>query len=187
MPGAFTRLCNSVGRRLNTKNFLLTCAACGPASATFFILCFVIANMIPPPSPHWSAQHTVDFYRHNHERIGAGAGFFMIGGGLYVPFVVAIGVQIRRIPTIHYSVSWLQVASGCVGSLTYIWPAIALAVCNYNLDRPIEITQSLNEAFWLTTFLPIQTFVVQNWFFAWAVLADTRDVALFLGLVAFRD
>ncbi|KAL8277246.1 hypothetical protein RQP46_010315 [Phenoliferia psychrophenolica] len=179
MTSSFNRMCDNIGRRLTTKAFLLTCAATGPFSAIFFILCFVIGNMIPPPSPSMTAQETVNFYRHNHERIAAGAGMFMIGGALYIPFIVAISVQIRRIPNLHYGVSWLQLGSGCVGSLTYIFPAINLAVTNYNLGRPIEITQSLNEQFWLSTFLPIQTFVVQNWFFAWAVLADTRRVPLF--------
>jgi len=179
MTDAFTRLCNSIGRRLTTKLFLIICALNGPLSALFFILCFVIGNMIPPPKPWFDAQQTVDFYVRNHDRISAGAGFFMIGGAMYIPFSVAIGVQIRRIPNLHYAVSWLQVASGCVGSLTFIWPAINLAVANFNPERPIEITKALNEQFWLSTFLPIQTFIVQNWFFAWAVLADTRQKPLF--------
>ncbi|KAH7118453.1 hypothetical protein EDB81DRAFT_667660, partial [Dactylonectria macrodidyma] len=77
------------------------------------------------------------------------------------------------------TVSALQLASGAAGIFTYIMPGMILAVTNYRLDRPAEITQVMNELFWITALMPWPTFMAQNFAFVFAILIDTRPIPLF--------
>ncbi|VUC23906.1 unnamed protein product [Clonostachys rosea] len=97
----------------------------------------------------------------------------------YLPLTAAISGQMRRIPNLHYTVSAPQLASGAAGIFTWIMPGMILGAANYRLDRPVEITQALNELFWITALMPWPTFLVQNFAFSYAILIDSRPVPIF--------
>jgi hypothetical protein len=93
----------------------------------------------------------------------------------------------RRIPNLHYVVSAVQLASGAAGIFTFMIPAMILATAAYRLDRPAEITQALNELFWITALMPWPTFMAQNFAFAYAIMIDQREKPLFPKWIAILN
>lgn len=65
----------------------------------------------------------------------------VLSGMFNLPLSAGISGQMRRIPNLHYSISMLQVSAGSAGVWTFMLPGILLCVSNYDLDRPIVITQ----------------------------------------------
>lgn len=177
----FSAGCDRLGRSrfFSPKFFQYGCAASGVICSLFFLLGFVISGLVPPNKPWWNPQETTDFMITHHKRINVGAALIVISGMFYLPLSAAISAQMRRIPNLHYSVSILQVASGAAGVWAFSLPEILLCVANYDLDRPVDITQALMQLFWLVAFMPWPTFLVQNVAFAYAILTDTRAKPLF--------
>lgn len=199
----FSAGCDRLGRSrfFSPKFFQYGCAASGVICSLFFLLGFVISGLVPPNKPWWNPQETTDFMITHHKRINVGAALIVISGMFYLPLSAAISAQMRRIPNLHYSVSILQVASGAAGVWAFSLPVrfdlpflplkfkrltlvmdyqeILLCVANYDLDRPVDITQALMQLFWLVAFMPWPTFLVQNVAFAYAILTDTRAKPLF--------
>ncbi|KAK9777146.1 putative Integral membrane protein [Seiridium cardinale] len=156
------------------------CAVCGACSGIFFILGFAIADFIPPPHPSWDAQTIAQCYYMDHiTRIRAGGAILMISGGFYLPFSACISNQIRRIPGVPYIIHQVQLASASAGVWTFMLPGIVLCIASFRPDRPAEITQMLNEFFWIVALMPWPTFMVQNFAFVYAIILDTRTRPLF--------
>ncbi|KAJ9132462.1 Integral membrane protein [Pleurostoma richardsiae] len=154
-------------------------ACCGAASGIFFILAFIIADFIPPVKPSWDAEKTAHFYQDHIDRIRAGAAILMIAGGFYLPFSAAISYQIRRVPNVPYLIHQVQLASAAAGIWTFMLPGIVLAITSFRPYRPVEITQALNDFFWIVALMPWPTFMVQNFAFAYAIIIDSRKKPLF--------
>ncbi|KAH8714621.1 membrane protein [Ilyonectria robusta] len=172
---------NRIGRSpiLSPRNFQYACAVSGIFCSLFFFCAFVACDFLPPIPANWTAEQTVQHYKDHKKGIEAGSAMLLISGMLYLPLTAAISGQMRRIPNLHYSVNALQLASGAAGIFTYMMPGMILGVTNYRLDRPVEITQVMNELFWITCLMPWPTFMTQNFAFAYAILIDTRPVPLF--------
>ncbi|KAK6214673.1 hypothetical protein LQW54_004181 [Pestalotiopsis sp. IQ-011] len=143
-------------------------------------MAFIVADFIPPPHPSWDAQ-TVStcFYQDHIVRIRAGGAILMISGGFYLPFSACISNQIRRIPKVPYMIHQVQLSSAAAGVWTFMLPGIVLCITTFRPDRPAEITQMLNEFFWIVALMPWPTFMVQNFAFVYAIILDTREKPLF--------
>ncbi|KAK9423227.1 putative Integral membrane protein [Seiridium unicorne] len=156
------------------------CAACGAAAGIMFILAFAIAGFIPPPHPSWDAETVSQCIYVDHiTRIRAGGAILMISGGFYLPFSAAISNQIRRIPNVPYMIHQLQLSSAAAGVWTFMLPGVVLCIASFRPDRPAEITQMLNEFFWIVALMPWPTFMVQNFAFVYAIILDGRSKPLF--------
>ncbi|KAH6871217.1 membrane protein [Thelonectria olida] len=164
---------------LSPRNFQYACAISGILCSLTFLLGFVASGFLPPTKPSWSAERTVQHYRDHEKGIQGGSALLVISGMFYLPLTAAISAQMRRIPNLHYVVSTLQLASGAAGIFTFMMPGMILAVANYSLDRPVEITKALNELFWITALMPWPTFMAQNFAFAYAIIIDSRPTPLF--------
>ncbi|ETS79548.1 hypothetical protein PFICI_09401 [Pestalotiopsis fici W106-1] len=155
-------------------------ACCGALAGVFFILAFIVADFIPPPRPSWDAQTVATcFYQDHITRIRAGGAILMICGGFYLPFSACISNQIRRIPKVPYMIHQVQLSSAAAGVWTFMLPGIVLCITSFRPDRPAEITQMLNEFFWIVALMPWPTFMVQNFAFVYAIILDTRERPLF--------
>lgn len=73
----------------------------------------------------------------------------------------------------------MQLASAAAGCWTFILPGVVLAIASYRPDRPVEITQAMNDFFWIVALMPWPTFIVQNFAFAYAIILDSREKPLF--------
>lgn len=156
------------------------CSISGILCVLLFFLGLVAAGFVPPPiKPTWTAEETAAFYRDHTIGMQAGAGLLLISGMFYLPLSAAISYQMSTIPGLPSLIHRLQLASAAAGIFTFLFPAIALAVLGYRLDRPVEITQALSDLFWISTFIAWPTFMVQNFAYAFAILWDRSEKPVF--------
>ncbi|KAL8276979.1 hypothetical protein RQP46_010614 [Phenoliferia psychrophenolica] len=158
------------GQAFSAKTFQYCCAASANAP---------VGDFLPPMSPRWTPQETVDFMKSHHMRIAWGGSILMVGGAFYIPLSCGISTQMRRIPNLHVSIPMVQAHCGSASVWTFMIPGIIVCVANFDLDRPIEITQAFIQLFWIGFFMAWPTFFIQNFAFAFAILADTREKPLF--------
>lgn len=102
----------------------------------------------------------------------------MISGGFYLPFSTVISNQMRRIPRLPYFIHQMQIMAAAGGVFTFILPGVVLAITSYRVDRPAELTQLMNDFFWIVALMPWPTFLVQNFSFVYAIILDDREKPL---------
>jgi hypothetical protein len=165
-------------RVMSPQAFQYMCGSCGIVCTVLVLVAFIVSGFLPPISPAWSAEQTANHYRDHERGIQAGAALLLISGMSFLPFTAALSAQMRRVPNLHFVAISLQLASGTLGAFFIMNAGILLAVANYRLDRPAEITRALNDLFWLSTFLSWPPYVVQNLTIAYAVVVDSRPKAI---------
>ncbi|KAK9415727.1 hypothetical protein SUNI508_10205 [Seiridium unicorne] len=129
-------------------------------------------GFLPPMSPSWSAEQTVDYYRGHEKRIQAGAALLVWCSLFYLGLTVAISNQLQRISNLHYAVKALQLLSGGVSSIMFLFAGLILGLANYRLERSAEITQVLNDLFWFLLVMATPTFVAQYFAFGYGIFVD---------------
>jgi hypothetical protein len=153
------------------------CIWCGIAFAVLFLVAFLIAGFIPPPSPSLGADQIAAIFRERTQSIRLGGILMSLGAVLIFPWVSAISVQMKRIEGPSSPFTYTQLISGGVGVLLFITPIIVLQTAAYRPElRSPETTLVLNDLAWLyfvgTPFLAC----IQNTSIGIAVLLDKRTV-----------
>jgi len=164
---------------MSPRSFQYCCACCGIICSLMFMFAFVAADFIAPIKPWWTPEQTAHHYQTHKTGVRGGAAILVISGMFYLPFSACISAQMRRVPNLHFAVSALQLASAAAGIWTFILPGIVLALTSYRPYRPVEITQAMNDFFWIVALMPWPTFVAQNFAFSYAILIDQREKPLF--------
>lgn len=129
--------------------------------------------------PSLSAEETAQHYRNHEAGVRVGASLILLSGMFYLPYTALITAQMERIPRVPRGVSFLQLGSGAASIFTFMVPAMILAVIAYRLDRDVNMTQMMSDAFWIFAVMPFPSFITQNWAFAYAILCDYRSRPLF--------
>lgn len=132
----------------------LWCAWCGPAFIVVFFSGMLIADLLPPPSPSWTAQETADFWRENQDMRLFGLALMMASTTFIGGFVCAITLQLRRIRG-SAPANLAQLVGGASGLLTVVLPTIFMISIAFRPERDPEITQALTD-------LALMPFIV-NW------------------------
>jgi len=175
-PSIFDRAQSSLS---NPRTFQYAAIISGLCSPTFLFAGFIAAGFIPPLKPSLSAEQTSQHYRNHETGVRVGAILILLSGMFYLPYTALITSQIERIPHVPRGVSSLQLGSGAAGIFTFMVPAMILAVIGYRVDRDANMTQMMNDTFWVFAVMPFPTFSAQNWAFAYAILCDDRLKPLF--------
>lgn len=164
---------------MSSQNFQYACALSGIPLVAFALCSFIACGFLPPIPPSWNAEQTVNHYKAHEKGIYAGVSLLMIASLFYLPLTAVISAQMRRIPNLHPVVSDLQLAAGAGGLFIVIMPAVVLAATNFRLDRPVEITQALNDLFWVVLVMTYPPMMVQFACIAYATIIDCRPNLLF--------
>jgi hypothetical protein len=162
---------------MHQMTFQRVCAWSGMAAVTLFFVAFVAADFIPPLSPHASALYIAHFYQAHATRIKIGGCVMLLSGMFYAAFTGVISAQMRRIPGIHPSAVYVQLAAGAFGCLTFLVPAMLFIVTAFRPDRAPTITQTLNDMSWIFLVMPWPPFMTQNYAFAYAIFTDNGKSA----------
>ena len=165
--------------------FQRVCAWSGIICVSMFFGAFALAGFIPPLSPNASAIEIAAHYRSHLGGIRVGAGIMLISGMFYAVFTGLISAQMRRIPGIHPTVIYSQLAAGAFGCLTYLVPAMLFAATAFRPERAPDMTQLMNDLSWIMLVMPWPPFMAQNFSFAFAILCDKRAKPLFPRYVAY--
>jgi len=180
-----TRLGTS--RYLHPRFLKYACASCGLLCGLFFFAAFVAAGFIPPARPWWTAERTSEHYIHHRVGIHTGCVLMVISGMFFLPYLVIVSDQIRRIPNVPWILPALQLASGAGSVFTFIVPGMVLAVGAYRKDRDPALVELMNDMFWLFAIMPFQTFWPMSWSLSYAILIDNREKPLFPKVMAVAN
>lgn len=161
------------------------CAWSGIICVTMFFTAFFLAGFVPPLSPAASAAEIAGHYREHIVGIRIGAVVMLVSGMFYAVFTGLISAQMRRIPGVHTTVVYAQLAAGAFGCLTFLVPAMLFAATAFRPDRGPELTLLMNDLSWIMLVMPWPPFMAQNYSFAFAILSDRRERPLFARYVAY--
>ncbi|MEZ0351967.1 hypothetical protein [Mycobacterium sp. pR1184] len=146
------------------------------ALASFGLFFFVIAGLIPPLSPTSSAEQIAATLVQNKLRIRLGLALCMYFVVWFMPFLAAICLRLRQIEGKWGVLSITQIFSGVVFVPGFVFPMMILATATFRPEkRPVEITQTLNDIFWLMFVGIVGTLVVQAAVLAIATFIDQQN------------
>lgn len=164
---------------MNTRTQRM-CLWCGPLMAIVFFVGFgLIARFIPPPQPALSATEIADLYRQHSLRIRLGVQMAMWAGVLCVPWVIAVGLQMKRIEGRFAPLAYVQIALGLLLPLEFIVPLYFFQAAAYRPERSADVVQALNDLGWLPFTGLVYTVVAQAIVIGAAILADKRTTPIF--------
>src|SRR5262245_31969983 len=102
---------------MNARTQML-CLWCGPAALVVFVVgIWFVAGLVPPPTPHDSAQEISDLYRDNTDAIRAGLVLGIVGAALTGPWVAVISTQMKRVEGAYHPLTYVQLGLGMLGVL----------------------------------------------------------------------
>jgi hypothetical protein len=127
-------------------------AWCGIVSIVLFLLFFaLIAGLIPPPSPTSNAQEIARFFVDHKLRVRLGVALSLLGTCVALPFLAVICLRVRRVEGKFGVLALTELFALVIFVPAFIFPVLAEAAAAFRPEqRPPEITQALNDVFWLT-------------------------------------
>lgn len=172
---------------MNQNTFQRFCAWSGILCFLLFFAAFGFAHFVPPLSPSLSADQVARHYQDHTSGIRVGAVIMLLSGAFYAAYTAVISAQMGRIPGVHRTVLFTQLAAGAFACLTFFVPAMLFVVTAFRPDRDPATTQMLNDMSWIFLVIPWPPFMMQNFAFAFAILSDTRRTPLFPRWLAYLN
>jgi hypothetical protein len=110
----------------------------------------VIAGWLPLPAPSRSAAEVQQDYVQHTGRLRAGFLLMMLSSPLWLAWVTAVSLQMRRMEGRLGPLSLLQLAFGWIGVVAFMAPPLLWLVAAYRADtQSPEVTQMLHDLGWL--------------------------------------
>lgn len=127
-------------------------AWCGIVAIVLFLIFFaLIAGLIPPPSPTSNAQEIARFFVDHKLRVRLGVALSLLGTCVALPFLAVICLRVRRVEGKWGVLALTELFALVIFVPAFIFPVLAEAAAAFRPEqRPPEITQALNDVFWLT-------------------------------------
>jgi hypothetical protein len=156
-------------------------AWCGIGMLILFGICFVlIGGLIPPLSPTSSAQQIAQFFIDHKLRVRLGVALTLLAVPAAMPWLAVICLRIRRIEGKWGLLSVTQVFAGVVFVPGFVFPLMVLGAAAYRPEhRPPEVTEALNDVFWLMLIGIVGPAIVQVLVMAAAAFLDGTDPPTF--------
>jgi len=143
---------------------MLIWLALGMASVYFFSLIFLM-QIFPPPAPSLSAAQVARLYAHSNMRFRVGVAVAIISGGFYLPWTMAIAVQMDRIEKRTSIWTMMQALTSAAGTWIFALPPLLWGAAAFNAHRSPEITTLMHELAFIvfycaSSFFPFQLVAV---------------------------
>ena len=146
----------------------------------FFVAFMLIGRLIPPLSPTAGAVDIAHFLVANKLRVRIGLAVSLLVVCMLLPFNAVICLRIRRIEGQWATLSVTQIFAGvAVVPQTLITLMILAAAAFRPEQRPPELTQALDDLFWLMFAGLVGTAIVQALVLAAAAFIDSTDPPTF--------
>jgi hypothetical protein len=126
-------------------------AWCGVVMIVLFGVFFLlVAGLVPPLSPTSSAQEIADFFTANKLRVRVGVALTMLAACAAFPWLATICLRVRRVEGKWGVLSVTQIFAGVIVVPGFIFPMVVLCAAAFRPEqRDPQITQALNDVFWL--------------------------------------
>ncbi|MFE2996931.1 hypothetical protein ACFXG4_18185 [Nocardia sp. NPDC059246] len=164
---------------MNQMTFQRICAWTGIVCPLVFFGGLVVAGMFPPMLPSQTTAEVVAHYRDHANGVRAGAAMVMLSSMFYASFTAVISGQIQRIPGVHPTVVFTQLAGGAFACVTFLLPGLLFVVTAFRPERSPELTVLMNDLSWIFLVMPFPPVMVQGLAFAYAIFSDNRSRPLF--------
>ena len=139
-----------------------------------------IAQLFPPLSPVSSADEIATFFTDHKLWIRFGVSGALLSSVLALPFLATIILRVRRAEGGWGMLSITQLMAATIFVPALLFPQVFLGVAAYRPEeRSAELTQALNDVFWLWFIGIVGTIIVQNVTLAVAAFVDTTDPPTF--------
>lgn len=157
----------------------LLCLWCGPVATVLFAVGFwMLARLLPPPSPADTIDQVAHLYAHNTNGLRLGVVVMQVAGALLGPWVAAITTQLRRIEGEDSPLTYTNLGLGMLTLIVFVVPPMAWQAAAFRLDRDPSTIQALHDLGWLA-FIGIFSFpTVQCLAIALCILTDPRQRVL---------
>lgn len=135
---------------MNTKA-QLWCALCGPAYIALLAGGLLIAGILPPHAATWSADQVAGLFHQDPFRMRLGLNIAMYASALYIPFSVAVAMQMARIEGRYPVLAWTQMVAAAGTFLAVAIPIMIWEHTAFRIDRSPELTllmDDLANTFW---------------------------------------
>ena len=148
--------------------------------ALFLVFFMLIGNLIPPLSPTASAQAITDFLVANKVRVRIGVAFTLLAACVALPWLATICLRVRRIEGKWGVLSVTQIFAGVVFVPGFLFPLMVLSAAAFRPEeRDPQITQALNDVFWLMFVGVVGTLIVQALVLTTASFMDRTEPGTF--------
>jgi hypothetical protein len=148
--------------------------------ALFFVFFMLIAKLIPPLSPTASAQAITDFLIANKLRVRVGIAFTLLAACVALPWLATICLRVRRVEGKFGVLSVTQIFAGVIFVPGFLFPLMVLSAAAFRPEaRDPQITQALNDVFWLMFVGIVGTLVVQALVLTTASFIDRTEPGTF--------
>ncbi len=139
-----------------------------------------IAQLFPPLSPVSSADEIATFFTDHKLWIRFGVSGALLSSVLALSFLATIILRVRRAEGGWGMLSITQLMAATIFVPALLFPQVFLGVAAYRPEeRSAELTQALNDIFWLWFIGIVGTIIVQNVTLAVAAFVDTTDPPTF--------
>jgi hypothetical protein len=146
----------------------------------FFFFFMLIAKLVPPLSPTSSAQDIAHFFITNKLRIRIGVALTLLAACVALPFLAVICLRVRRVEGKWGVLSVTQIFAGVIFVPGFLFPLMVLSAAAFRPEqRSPELTQALNDVFWLMFVGIVGTLVVQALVLTTATFIDRTEPRTF--------
>lgn len=160
-----------------SRRIQVAMAWCGPA---FVVLLFggwgLLGGFIPLISADDSADAVAAAYDAHPTLQMTGLLLGLIGSFLTVPYSIVMSLQLRRMEGRVPAFAILQLCSGLVICVVLTIPMLLFIATTFRPERPVEVTQSLNDINYILLILPWPPVIGQLIAIGVAVLLDPGRV-----------
>lgn len=149
------------------------CACCGVICSLGWLIGLSLAGFLPPLAPSLDAEAIAEIYRTDSLRIMAGMVIMGFGSALYLPWVAAISVQLKRIEGQFSPLAYVQLGMGSIFVWVFFIPVMVWIAAAFRADEtPALILQRMNDFGWLMFLNPVAMAFVQGVSIGIAILLD---------------
>ena len=147
----------------------------GPAMGVLFVVGFVVAGFIPPPSPNKTAAEVAASIDEHRTAIRVGIVICLASCPLLMPFLASFTIQMKRIEGVRPIMAYTQLALGALATIEFVIPYVFMLASTYRSDQNPDVTRALYDLGWFFFLGVISTFSLQLALFGVAVLIDRRE------------
>ena len=148
--------------------------------ALFFLFFMLVAKLVPPLSPTASAQAIADFLIANKLRVRIGIALTLLAACVALPRLATICLRVRRVEGRWGVLSVTQVFAGVIFVPGFLFPLMVLSAAAFRPEqRDPQITQALNDVFWLMFVGIVGTLIVQALVLTTASFVDRTQPGTF--------
>jgi hypothetical protein len=148
--------------------------------ALFFVTFMLIGGLVPPLSPTSSAHDIAQFFIDNKLRVRLGIALTLLAAVVALPFLAVICLRVRRVEGRWGMLAVTQLFAGVIFVPGFLFPLMVLATAAFRPEhRSPEITQALNDVFWLMFVGIVGSLIVQAVVLTVATFIDRTEPSTF--------